>query len=512
MGGGGVAGSGEIQVRPLELLEKSKIALDVGYRLKNSLDEVHGIMTEFFNSDIFEGQQAAQVRENYATARENLDRFPVMVVWLGGQLETAANTFINADKDNVTIYAESVYLSTVLPLLPAEMQEGFLTRMATDDDFAAQVLAWLESQAAGLGEAGEPLVDGAEWIADNPRKFGAALRATKALVSLYKVSQGTNTVLVGLDLVEAGSLAKASKFSKGIAVAGAVVTLGVGMYDAFTGADQSPEAIAAQISSGLIQSAMGFTGIGTVILSTDALIQFVGPIVSDVMRSNASFFAGGGINEQDIIGAANKFDQAIQDISLDARLDGTFKSLYSGDLAGVGKEMLTLMEGSVAFMDSGIQLGAYMAGGLIDKIIPGAGGPVAATLMIAGQWSYHAFTMPARALTFAYDLFTGDASIGDLFSGTGDAIGSIFDLMGLDGAGDWVRNISGAIGGAVDSAVDATIQFAEDAWNTAMHYGGIVSNGIVTGANWVGDNVGGGLVTAGNAIANFFTGGGGGGC
>jgi hypothetical protein len=257
--------------------------------------------------------------------------------------------------------------------------------------------------------------------------------------------------------------------------------------------------IAAEISSGLVQAAMGFTGVGTVILAVDAVVQFVGPYVADVMRDNADWLAGGGINAEDIVASADKFDQAIQDVDLDERLDGAFNALYSGDVLGVLGEGATFVGGVVDFVDSGIDLAGYAAGGLINKLIPGAGGPVSAIINVGLHVITEPFLMPYRALDFAIDLFSGDAQLGDMFSGVGNYIGDTLDAIGLSGAGDWVRDISSSIGDGVNTAVDAVVDFAQDAWDAA--------------SGWVGDaagEVGGFFEDAGDAIVEVFTGGGGG--
>src|SRR5690242_9288593 len=98
LGGSGGHREGDIQIRPEELTHTAETCYQVGTNLKKTLEEVHGIMNEFFNSDVFEGQQAESVRTNYANASENLDKFPQMVVWLGGKLEQAAIAFTEADK------------------------------------------------------------------------------------------------------------------------------------------------------------------------------------------------------------------------------------------------------------------------------------------------------------------------------------------------------------------------------------------------------------------------------
>ena len=448
-----MANAGDILVRPEELQRTAEICYSSANNLNALLEQVHGIMNEFFNSDVFEGEQAANVRDSYTRTRENLDKFPQIIVWLGGKLEQAAYAFMEADKDNVTLYAESVFAATILPLLPAEMQTGFFNKLSNDPDFLNQVLAYLEQ--------------GGDYAADNTRQIFAALKAVKALKTIYDLNKGANVVIGSGGLVTAGGQA-ASKFAKGMAAAGALVTMGVAFYDAFTGSDQSPEMIAAQISSGLVQAAMGFTGVGAAILAADALIQFVGPVVADVMRDNADWLAGGGIDAQDIIDSANKFDQAIQDISVDKRLDGTFNALYHGDIGGMFTEVGTMIGGMVDFVDSGINLAGYAAGGLIDKLIPGAGGPVAAAVIIGAQLATATVMLPLRAYDFAIDLFTGQAELGDIFSGAGNFVGDMFDLIGLDGAGDWVRDISGTIGSGINTAVDAVVDFAEDAWNAAQ--------------------------------------------
>lgn len=486
--------AGDIQVRPEELIKSAEACYQIGRSIDGLLEQVHSIMTEFFNSDVFEGQQAANVRDNYNRTRENLDKFPQMVAWLGGKLEQTAYAFTEADKDNVTLYTESVFAATILPMLPPDMQEGFFNKLSNDPAFLDQVLKQLEkseTSAPGSGKSAE----------EQARQIAAAAKAIKGLKTLYDVNKGSNVVIGSGGLVTASGQA-ASKFAKGMAAAGAVVTVGVSLYDAFTGSDQSPEMIAAQISSGLVQAAMGFTGVGAVVLATDALIQFVGPAVAGVMRDNADWLAGGGINAQDIINSANKFDQAIKDISLDARLDGTFKAIYSGDVLGVINQGSTLANGLVDFADSGINLAGYAAGGLIDKLIPGAGGPVAGAVIIAAQMGTAMVTMPLRAFNFAADLFTGQAQLGDLFSGPGNFIGDTLDMMGLHGAGEWVRDISGTIGSAVNSAVDAAVKFAEDAWNAAQQAIKDAAEAAARAAEEAARAVANAATTAGNAIAD----------
>jgi hypothetical protein len=462
---------GDIQVRPEELTRTAEICYQVGTNLNKTLEEVHSIMNEFFNSDVFEGQQAETVRNNYTNATENLDRFPQMVVWFGGKLEQASIAFTEADKDNITLAVETMFATTFLPMLPAEFQSDFFVRFATDMLFQQQVLAYLEKAGA--------------FLEDNSSELFKAGRALKGLKSLYDVSKGTNVTFA--------TFGTASRFGQGMAVAGAALSLGMGFYEAFTGTG-TPEMIAAELTSGLIQAAMGFTGVGTVVLAVDALVQFVGPYVADVMRDNADWLAGGGIEAEDIVAAANKFDQAIKDIDLDERLDGTFNALYSGDILGALGQGVTFMNGVVNFMDSGIDLAGYAVGGLINQLIPGAGGPIAGIISTTLQITTMPFTLPARALSFAIDLFTGDAQLGDMFSGVGNFIGNALDSIGLSGAGDWVRDISGSIASGVNTAVDAVVDFATDAWNETV--------------NWVSDaagEVGGFFEDAGNAVADFFT-------
>lgn len=453
-GNGGGHREGDIQVRPEELTRTAETCYQVGTNLTRTLEEVHGIMTEFFNSDVFEGQQAETVRNNYTTASENLDKFPKMVVWFGGKLEQAAIAFTEADKDNITLAVEQMFASTFLTVLPKDMQDNFFTRFNNDPDFQAKVLAFFENSKNFVGDNAEQLMKGA--------------KAIKAIKSLYDVSKGTNVTFA--------TFGTASRFGQGMAIAGGALALGMGFYEAFTGSG-TPEMIAAELTSGLIQAAMGFTGVGTVILAVDSLVQFVGPYVADVMRDNAEWLSGGGIDAADIIASADKFDQAIKDVDLDERLDGTFNALYSGDIAGVFGEGAKFMNGVLNFMDSGAELAGYAVGGLINQLIPGAGGHVAGVITFGLQMSTMAVTLPYRALSFAIDLFSGDAQLGDMFTGVGDFIGNTLGSIGLSGAGDWVRDISSTIGSGVNTAVDAVVTFAQDAWNEASSWvGGAVDD------------------------------------
>ncbi len=447
---------GDIKVRPEELTRTAELCYQVGTNINRTLDEVHGIMTEFFNSDVFEGQQAETVRGNYSRASENLDKFPQMIAWFGGKLEQAAIAFTEADKDNVTLAVEKMMSQTVVAMLPPSMQEGFFVRLQNDPNFLQQVIAQLESTKKNSTD-------------DIVQTSSSAIGAVMSLYDIYDMSKsGDDIARIGGAADDAAKAAKAgTKLAKAMEVAGAAMTVGMSIYDAITGEDQSPEMIAAQITSGLVQVAIGYNPVGAAILAADGLVQFVGPYVADVMRDNADFLSGGGIEAADIIAAADKFDQAIEDISVDARLDGTFKALYSGDIVGVFSEAGTMIGGIVDFVDSGTQLAGYAVGGLINELIPGAGGPVAAIVTGGLQLVTNTFTAPYRAMTFAIDLFTGDAQLGDIFSGAGNFIGSTLDAIGLSGAGDWVRDISGSIASGVNTAVDTVVDFAQDAWNEA---------------------------------------------
>ncbi len=434
---------------------------------------------------MFEGQQAESVRNNYKTASENLDKFPKMVAWFGGKLEQAAMAFTEADKDNVTLAVEKLMTRTVVTMLPPNLQEGFFVRLQNDPGFLNKVVAHLESVQKSPNSTDEIV-----------QTTSGAIGAVMSLYDLYDMSKGADDLAkLGGAADDAAKAAKASaKLGKAMSVAGAAITVGMSLYDAFTGEDQSPEMIAAQITSGLVQVAIGLNPIGAAVLAVDGLVQFVGPYVADVMRDNADFLAGGGIDAADIIASADKFDQAIEDISIDARLDGAFNALYHGDVLGVLGEGATMIGGIVDFVDSGASLAGYAVGGLINELIPGAGGPVAAIVTGGLTMLTNTFTMPYRAMDFAIDLFTGDAQLGDLFSGAGNFIGDTLDAIGLSGAGDWVRDISGTIGEGVNTAVDTVVDFATDAWNEA--------------SGWVGDaagEVGDAFVDAGNAVADFFT-------
>lgn len=508
---GGAGGAQKIQVRPDELIKIAGTCENIAKNLKNHLDNMHSILNEFFNSDVFEGKQAAELRANYTRTRQGLENFPQLVAFFGVKLQEAAQAFKIADTDDATMMAAVVAHSEVLPHLPAHLQAEFAAR-GDDPSFWDKAVAWLKEHggrgvSAALAvktllaiKSGTNIVfknmslqfgGGAKGMAENAK--GLLPKATnwlltKAAPLLNKINPKLAPTLLSKLTPE-----NWAKFAKGTAIVGAIATTGLSIYKAFTGEDKSPATIAGTISSGLVRSAMGFHPVGAAVLAGDAIIQFAGPIIADVMKSNAGWLAGGGLQEKDIASAADKFGKAISDVSIDGRLTGAFTALYKGDIGGVFNEVMTMRKGIVNAVDSGSQLAGAAVGGLVNKIIPGSGGIVGTAVEVGAQLATQTLTLPLRLGNFAVDLFTGNAKLGDIVSGPGNYVGRLLDQVGLKGAGDFVRDVSGKVGSAISKAQDTVVNFVKD---TAVKVGEGIKNAAVT--------VGEGIKSVANKVGNFF--------
>lgn len=489
-----------IQVRPDELIRTAAACEAISKNLKGQLDKLATTIIPLLSNRAFRGMQATALISGYTQKREKLESFPPLVALFGLKLLDAAQAFQIADSDDVTIFAATIAHQEILPNLPPHFKAEY-QQTGGSPSFWDRATDWLIANGSKAKSAAMALKT--LWSIDSPTKIvfrngkldfaggvdgkianseGFLPKASSWVVSkssplIEKISPGKTAKI--LDVLD--DPAVWAKYAKGMAVVGSLATVGSSIYTAIKGSND-PAVIAATISSGVVRAAMGYNPIGAAITAADTVIQFGGPIVADLVKKNAAFLAGGGLQEEHIRNAATNFKKSIQDISLDGRLTGAFTAIFKGDVGGVFNQIMTARKGIVGAIDSGSQVAGAVVGGLVNKIIPGAGGIVGTAVEVGIQAAHTAITLPLRIGNFAVDLFTGKAKVGEIVSGPGKFVGRLFDQVGLKGVGNVVRTVTEKVGGVITKI------------------GQPIVNGIKTAAKKVVS----GIKSVAKKIGNFF--------
>ena len=126
-----------------------------------------------------------------------------------------------------------------------------------------------------------------------------------------------------------------------------------GFMDWIGGEDHSVKELGVQIVSQGIQSLPYVRGVS---LASDAF-QFVSKSGAELIEQNAFVLTGGDPQKaQALIDSANKFQDNLEKVSVDRRIDGMVRSVFNGDLGGVAKEAETFVVGVRDVANSGADM------------------------------------------------------------------------------------------------------------------------------------------------------------
>lgn len=140
-----------------------------------------------------------------------------------------------------------------------------------------------------------------------------------------------------------------------------------GLIDYAAGGEYSSSELATQLISGGIQGAIGMTPIGRGLQLGDAVLQLGGGAASQLIEDNAMWLASGdAARAQDIVDTADRFQDALQAVSLDNRIDGIVNSVVTGQFDQIDDEIMTGIVGMGGVVVEGADLAGHAIQGVLD--------------------------------------------------------------------------------------------------------------------------------------------------